>query len=168
MLNHFCFPLPQHHFSLIVPQLRDHSAHPHALPYRVYQDILHELLISHIRCIYLKKMQNQHSTSFEVSYIIRIIPDCPIKSENGFFLSQCLHECFTNIFNNLICMFMFNFVLGSLLVSIFCMVVLYMCFSNGFLYNFHKFCCQSCTTSGPPLCVLYPGALLNHFYFHLP
>ena len=53
-------------------------------------------------------------------------------------------------------------------VSIFCMVVLYMCFSNGFLYNFHKFCCQSCTTSGPPLCVLYPGAPWNHFYFHLP
>ena len=43
-----------------------------------------------------------------------------------------------------------------------------MCFSNGFLYNFHKFCCQSCTTSGPPLCVLYPGAPWNHFYFHLP
>ena len=39
--------------------------------------------------------------------------------KTDFFLSQCLHECFTNIFNNLICMFMFNFVLGSLLVSIF-------------------------------------------------
>ena len=30
----------------------------HAPPFRVHQDILHELPVSHIRCIYLKRIQN--------------------------------------------------------------------------------------------------------------
>ena len=31
----------------------------HAPPFRVHQDILHESHISHIRCIYLKRIQNE-------------------------------------------------------------------------------------------------------------
>ena len=31
----------------------------HAPPFRVHQDILHESPISHIRCIYLKRIQNE-------------------------------------------------------------------------------------------------------------
>ena len=43
--------------------------HPHAPPYCVYQDILHEWLISHISYIYLKSIQNNKKKNTLFNFI---------------------------------------------------------------------------------------------------